>query len=94
MFSSVKTMNYSSYSKLIEPFQEQLTGVYSTATLIISVLLILWIINLVIGFTTKIYSFGKNIGLFYRNFIHRYIRIFFYSLFNLFSIRINNKKYD
>ena len=83
MFSSVKTMNYSSYIKLIEPFQQQLTGVYSTATLIISALLILWIINLMIALTTRTYTLGKTIGIFYRRFIHRYIRILIISILNI-----------
>ena len=77
-------MNYSSYIKLVEPFQQQLTGVYSTATLIISALLILWIVNLVIALTTRTYTLGKTIGGFYRRFLHRYIRILIFSILNIF----------
>ena len=77
-------MNYTSYIKLLEPFQEQLTGVYSTATLIITILLLIWSVNFVIGLVIRIYSLGRNIGSFYRNFLHRYIRILMYTIFNLF----------
>ncbi len=78
-------MNYSPYLKLFEPVQEQLSGVYSTATLVISILLVLWALNFIVGLITKIFSLGKTIGTFYRNFIHRYLRILIYSLLNLFS---------
>ena len=87
-------MNYTPYLKLIEPFQNQLTGVYSTATLIITILIILWIVNLIAALTMRIYSSGKSIGLFYRKFFHRYIRILIYSLFNIFSINKYNKQID
>ncbi len=82
-------MNYTAYLKLLEPLQEQLSGVYSTATLVVSILLLLWAINFIVGLISKIYGFGKSVGLFYRSFIHRYIRIFIYSIFNL--IPKNNK---
>ena len=77
-------MNYANYLRLFEPIQDQLSGVYSTATLLITILLILWVINLVVGLTTRIYFLGRSIGSFYRRFIHRYIRIFILSLINLF----------
>ena len=78
-------MNYSAYLKLLGPVQEQLSGVYSTATLVISILLILWVLNFVVGLIAKIFSLGKSIGSFYRAFIHRYIRILIYSVANLFT---------
>jgi len=81
-------MNYSYYLKLFEPIQDQLSGVYSTATLVISILLLLWALNLIIGLITRIFSLGKSIGSFYRSFIHRYVRIIILSLMNLFP----NKK--
>ncbi|KGG15104.1 MULTISPECIES: hypothetical protein [unclassified Prochlorococcus] len=77
-------MNYTSYLRLFEPIQDQLSGVYSTATLIISILLILWVLNFVVGLIMKIFSLGKTIGGFYRGFLHRYVRIFIYSFLNLF----------
>jgi len=86
-------MNYTSYFKLLEPFQEQLTGVYSTATLIISILLLLWFVNFIVGLIGRIYSFGRNTGSFYRNFIHRYFRILLYSLLRLLSIGKYKKVY-
>ncbi len=82
-------MNYTPYLKLLEPLQEQLSGVYSTATLVISILIILWAINFIVGLISRIYSIGKSVGSFYRSFIHRYIRIFIYGIFNL--IPKNNK---
>ena len=80
-------MNYTSYLKLFDPLQEQLSGVYSTATLIISILLILWAIHFTVGLITKIFSLGKSIGKFYRSFLHRYIRMFIFSFLNLFPKR-------
>ncbi len=82
-------MNYTSYFKLLEPLQEQLSGVYSTATLVISILLLLWALNFVVGLITKIYAIGKSVGRFYRSFIHRYIRIFIYSVLNLIPSKNN-----
>ena len=82
-------MNYTPYLKLLEPLQDQLSGVYSTATLVVSVLVLLWAINFVVGLISKIYSLGKSVGVFYRSFIHRYIRILLYSIFNL--LPKNNK---
>jgi len=82
-------MNYTPYLKLLEPLQDQLSGVYSTATLVISVLVLLWAINFVVGLISKIYTLGKSVGVFYRSFIHRYIRILLYSIFNL--LPKNNK---
>ena len=72
------------YFKFFQPFQEQLSGVYSTATLVISILLIIWILNFTIALILRIFSLGKSIGTFYRSFVHRYLRIFIYSIFNLF----------
>ncbi len=80
-------MNYSSYLRLFEPIQDQLSGVYSTATLVISILLLLWVLNLIIGLITRIFSLGKSIGSFYRSFIHRYVRIIILSFMNLFPDR-------
>ena len=76
-------MNYTSYLKLLEPIQDQLSGVYSTATLVISILLILWALNFITSLISRTYNIGKSFGTFYRTFIHRYIRILIYSLFNL-----------
>ncbi len=82
-------MNYSSYLKLFQPVQEQLSGVYSTATLVVSILILLWVINFIVGLISRIFFVGKSVGSFYRAFIHRYIRIFFYGLINLFQKKNN-----
>ncbi len=78
-------MDYSTYFKFFQLFQDQLSGVYSTATLIISILLVIWVLNFTIGLVIRIFSLGKSIGNFYRSFLHRYIRIFIFSIINLFS---------
>ena len=74
-------MNYTTYFKLFEPLQEQLSGVYSTATLVITILLALWVLNFVVSLIMRIFSFGKSIGTFYRSFFDRYVRILIYSIF-------------
>ncbi|KGG11821.1 hypothetical protein EV10_1181 [Prochlorococcus marinus str. SS51] len=69
----------------MDPLQQQLSGVYSTATLIISILLLLWAVNFILGLISKIFVLGKSVGTFYRSFIHRYIRILIYSFLGLFT---------
>ena len=80
-------MDYTAYLRLFQPIQEQLSGVYSTATLVITILLALWVLNFVVSLIMRIFSFGKSIGTFYRSFIHRYVLILIYSIFNLFPKR-------
>ncbi len=80
-------MNISSVLRFVDPIQDQLSGVYSTATLVISVLLILWILNFTITLITRTFTVGKAVGGFYRNYLHRYIRAVITNFINLFSLR-------
>ncbi|WP_269623109.1 hypothetical protein [Prochlorococcus marinus] len=81
----INTLNVSTYLKLLEPLQQQLSGVYSTATLIITILLILWVINIVLGFISRVFALGKTFGTIYRKFFHKYLRAFIYTILNIFS---------
>tara|TARA_Y100001968_G_C19069660_1_gene577710 strand:- start:178 stop:432 length:255 start_codon:yes stop_codon:yes gene_type:complete len=67
-------MNISDYLQFLEPIQEQLNKVYSIASLAITVLICLWLFNFVVGLIQRIYSVGKAIGGFYRNYFHKYLR--------------------
>ena len=67
-------MNISDYLQFLEPIQEQLNKVYSIASLAITVLVGLWLFNFIVGLIQRMYSVGKAIGGFYRNYFHKYIR--------------------
>ncbi len=82
-------MNLTNIIKLIEPLQDQLSGFYSVATLILSLLIILWSINFIASLISRTFLLGKTLGSFYRNYIHRYIRPFVYGIHYLTS---SNKK--
>ena len=67
-------MNISDYLQFLEPIQEQLNKVYSIASLAITVLIGLWMFNFIVGLIQRMYSVGKAIGGFYRNYFHKYLR--------------------
>ena len=67
-------MNISDYLQFLEPIQEQLNKVYSIASLALTVLICLWLFNFIVGLIQRIYSVGKAIGGFYRNYFHKYLR--------------------
>ena len=67
-------MNISDYLQFLEPIQEQLSKVYSIASLALTVLICLWLFNFIVGLIQRIYSVGKAIGGFYRNYFHKYLR--------------------
>ena len=67
-------MNISDYLQFLEPIQEQLNKVYSIASLAITVLVGLWLFNFIVGLIQRMYSVGKAIGGFYRNYFHKYLR--------------------
>ena len=67
-------MNISDYLQFLEPIQEQLNKVYSIASLALTVLIFLWLFNFIVGLIQRIYSVGKAIGGFYRNYFHKYLR--------------------
>ena len=67
-------MNISDYLQFLEPIQEQLNKVYSITSLALTVLICLWLFNFIVGLIQRIYSVGKAIGGFYRNYFHQYLR--------------------
>ena len=67
-------MNISDYFQFLEPIQEQLNKFYSIASLAFTVLICLWLFNFIVGLIQRIYSVGKAIGGFYRNYFHKYLR--------------------
>ena len=78
-------MNISDYLQFLEPIQEQLNKVYSIASLALTVLLCLWLFNFIVGLIQRIYSVGKAIGGFYRNYFHKYLRKAIIGVVNTFS---------
>ena len=77
-------MNISDYLQFLEPIQEQLNKVYSIASLAITVLIGLWLFNFIVGLIQRIYSVGKAIGGFYRNYFHKYLRKAIIGVLNTF----------
>ncbi len=77
-------MDITNYFKFLSPLQDQLSGFYSTATLVITFIAILWLINFIFGLIYRIYSLGKSIGFIYRNYFHKYVRYILYSVLYLF----------
>ena len=67
-------MNISDYLQFLEPIKEQLNKFYSIASLALTVLICLWLFNFIVGLIQRIYSVGKAIGGFYRNYFHKYFR--------------------
>tara|TARA_B100001996_G_C18229387_1_gene426914 strand:+ start:169 stop:423 length:255 start_codon:yes stop_codon:yes gene_type:complete len=76
-------MNFSDYLSFLEPIQEQLNNFYSIASLILTVLIVLWLFNFVVGLIQRTFMVGKAIGTFYRNYIHRYFRLVINNLIGL-----------
>ena len=78
-------MNITDYLQFLEPIQEQLNKVYSIASLAITVLICLWLFNFIVGLIQRIYSVGKAIGGFYRNYFHKYLRKAIIGILNIFN---------
>ena len=78
-------MNIADYLQFLEPIQEQLNKVYSIASLALTVLIGLWLFNFLVGLIQRTYSVGKGIGIFYRNFIHKYLRKAIIGVLNTFK---------
>ena len=78
-------MNISEYLQFLEPIQEQLNKVYSITSLALTVLICLWLFNFIVGLIQRIYSVGKAIGSFYRNYFHKYLRNAILGVFNTFK---------
>ncbi len=67
-------MNLVNYLQFLEPVQEHVSRVYSTASEIITVLLVLWCINFVGGMIHRTFITGKAFGNFYRTFVHEHFK--------------------
>ena len=67
-------MNLVNYLQFLEPVQEHVTRVYSTASEIITVLLVLWCLNFIAGMIQKTYATGQAFGRFYRNYLHNFFK--------------------
>tara|TARA_Y100001968_G_scaffold244089_1_gene228045 strand:+ start:1278 stop:1532 length:255 start_codon:yes stop_codon:yes gene_type:complete len=78
-------MNISDYLQFLEPIKEQLDKVYSIASLALTVLIVLWLFNFIVGLIQRTYSVGKAIGSFYRNYFHKYLRKTIVSVLNTFK---------
>ena len=67
-------MNLVNYLQFLEPVQEHVTRVYSTASEIITVLLVLWCLNFIAGMIQRTYAIGQAFGRFYRNYLHSFFK--------------------
>ena len=75
-------MNPFDYLQILGPMQDQFTRIYSAMSGIIAIVLVLWLLNLLVGFVQRTYATGKIIGGFYRNYLHRYLKLIFSKLFS------------
>lgn len=73
-------MNLVNYLQFLEPVQEHVTRIYSTASEIITVLLVLWCLNFIAGMIQRTYGTGKAFGHFYRNYLHNSVKGIFSQL--------------
>tara|TARA_Y100001968_G_scaffold260948_1_gene248688 strand:+ start:2554 stop:2853 length:300 start_codon:yes stop_codon:yes gene_type:complete len=73
-------MNLANYIQFLEPLQENVSRVYSTASEIITVLLVLWFLNFIAGLIQRTYATGKAFGGFYRNYLHRTFQSMFLKI--------------
>ena len=73
-------MNLVNYLQFLEPVQEHVTRVYSTASEIITVLLVLWCLNFIAGMIQRTYATGNAFGRFYRNYLHKSFKGIFLKL--------------
>ena len=78
-------MSISDYLQFLEPVQEQLNKFYSIASLALTVLIVLWLFNFIVGLIQRTYSVGKAIGSFYRNYFHKYLRKALVGVLNTFK---------
>tara|TARA_Y100001968_G_C19306598_1_gene691951 strand:- start:78 stop:380 length:303 start_codon:yes stop_codon:yes gene_type:complete len=84
-------MHLLNYLEFLDPLQENFTRIYSTASGVISVLLVLWFLNFIIGLIQKTFATGKAFGNFYRNYLHRYLKVVILKLKALKSSRISSE---
>ncbi len=67
-------MNLVNYLQFMEPLQENLVKIYSTASDVITILLVLWCLNFIGGLIQRTYATGQAFGRFYRTYLHRYAK--------------------
>ena len=79
-------MNLVNYVQFLEPMQDQFLKIYSTMSGIIAVLFVLWTLNFIAGLIQRTYSTGKAFGGFYRNYLHRYLKVAFIKFISLVKI--------
>ena len=84
-------MEISNLLEFLGPFQEQISRIYSISSLFISAVIILWVSNLIAGFIHRTYLLGRTFGTFYRNYIHKYLKMILLQIGSLFS---NTDKID
>ncbi len=78
-------MDFSNLLDLLGPFREQVVQFYSIASVILSLIFILWVFNLVSTFIHRTYLLGKAFGHLYRNYIHRILKFPIKQIKTLFS---------
>ncbi len=76
-------MNLVNFMQFFEPVQEHVTRVYSTASEIITVLLVLWCINFVGGMIHRTFMTGRAFGNFYRSYLDENLKKFLGRILNL-----------
>ena len=76
-------MSLVNFLQFLEPMQDQFGRIYSTMSGIIAVILVLWALNLIVGLIQRTYSTGKALGGFYRNYLHRFIKVFVVKFLSL-----------
>ena len=85
-------MNLVNYLQFLEPVQDHVAQVYSTTSEIITVILVIWCINFVAGMIHRTYASGYAFGLFYRSYIHPYLKAIVYYLFKALRLTISKNE--
>ena len=86
-------MNFSAFLDLLGPYKEQVVNFYSIASLLVSLVLLLWIFNLIAGFIHRTFLLGRAFGKIYRNYMHSFLKATFIRIINLFSSDSDLDKY-
>jgi len=67
-------MNLPDFFPFLDPMQEQFSRIFSIFSGALVIIICLWMLNFIIGLIQRIYSIGKAIGTFYRNYLHGYLQ--------------------
>ncbi len=84
-------MSLVNYLQFLEPVQENFTRAYSVAMQVVAVILVLWLLNFIITMIQRVYSAGKVLGSFYRNYLHKFIRSIVIRVFSIFNGSFKNR---